>query len=148
MTTATAQTATLDPHVIANPTYTFLPMDIDVDRPAAEVWARVGGYCDIGEWFGMGCTMVSGVEGEFGSVRSVANEVLVGRTELSYTYTQTPREGRPYDLYHGTLEARPVTAEALKAAQPELMRAAQKGVVHKNTASRKMSRLSKRVAAL
>jgi small subunit ribosomal protein S20 len=37
---------------------------------------------------------------------------------------------------------------ALKAAEPELMRAAQKGVVHKNTASRKVSRLSHRIAAL
>jgi small subunit ribosomal protein S20 len=39
-------------------------------------------------------------------------------------------------------------AAALKAAQPELMRAAQKGVVHKNTASRKVSRLAHRVSAL
>ena len=39
-------------------------------------------------------------------------------------------------------------AEALKAAQPELMRAAQKGVVHKNTASRKVSRLAHRIGAL
>ena len=39
-------------------------------------------------------------------------------------------------------------AAALKAAQPEIMRAAQKGVVHKNTASRKVSRLSARVSAL
>ena len=89
-------------------------MEIDVNRPAAQVWARVGKYCDIGEWFGIPCTMTSGVEGELGSVRSVANEVLVGKTELSYTYTQTPREGRPYDLYHGTLEARPVTATTSK----------------------------------
>lgn len=37
---------------------------------------------------------------------------------------------------------------ALKAAQPELARAASKGVVHKNTASRKMSRLAQRVKAL
>ncbi|WP_379554015.1 30S ribosomal protein S20 [Erythrobacter sp. W53] len=39
-------------------------------------------------------------------------------------------------------------AEALKAAQPELARGVARGVMHKNTASRKMSRLSKRVAAL
>ena len=39
-------------------------------------------------------------------------------------------------------------AEALKAAQPEIMRAAQKGVVHKNTASRKVSRLAARVKTL
>lgn len=39
-------------------------------------------------------------------------------------------------------------AEALKQAQPELMRAATKGVVHRNTASRKVSRLAKRVKAI
>ncbi|WEX09398.1 30S ribosomal protein S20 [Chelativorans sp. AA-79] len=37
---------------------------------------------------------------------------------------------------------------ALKAAQPELMRAATKGVLHKNTASRKVSRLAQRVKTL
>lgn len=39
-------------------------------------------------------------------------------------------------------------AEALKKAQPELARGVSHGVLHKNTASRKLSRLSKRVAAL
>jgi len=39
-------------------------------------------------------------------------------------------------------------AEALKAAQPEIMRAAQKGILHKNTSSRKMSRLSARIKAM
>jgi small subunit ribosomal protein S20 len=39
-------------------------------------------------------------------------------------------------------------AEALKLAQPELARGVARGVVHKNTAARKLSRLSKRVAAL
>ncbi len=38
--------------------------------------------------------------------------------------------------------------KALQAAQPELMRGVTKGVVHKNTAARKMSRLSSRVKAL
>ena len=37
---------------------------------------------------------------------------------------------------------------ALKVAQPELAKGVAKGVLHKNTAARKMSRLSKRVAAL
>jgi small subunit ribosomal protein S20 len=37
---------------------------------------------------------------------------------------------------------------ALAAAEPEIMRAAQKGVLHKNTASRKVSRLAARVRAL
>ena len=39
-------------------------------------------------------------------------------------------------------------AEALKKAQPELARGVSRGVLHKNTASRKLSRLSKRVASL
>ena len=38
--------------------------------------------------------------------------------------------------------------KALRAAQAEMMRAAQKGIFHKKTASRKISRLSKRVKAL
>ncbi|MBW6416203.1 MULTISPECIES: 30S ribosomal protein S20 [Celeribacter] len=37
---------------------------------------------------------------------------------------------------------------ALQAAQPELMRGVTKGVVHKNTASRKISRLAARVKAI
>lgn len=37
---------------------------------------------------------------------------------------------------------------ALKVAQPEIMRAAQKGVLHSNTASRKVSRLAHRVKSM
>jgi small subunit ribosomal protein S20 len=43
---------------------------------------------------------------------------------------------------------RDAAVQALRDAEPELMRAAQKGVVHKNTASRKVSRLAHRVQAL
>ena len=105
-----------DATVVANPTYVFIPMEIMVNKPAAEVWKRVGKFCDIGEWFQIpgGCTITQGKDGEFGAVRSVANEVLVAKTELSYTYTQPVRAGRPYILYHGTLEARPVTATTSK----------------------------------
>jgi small subunit ribosomal protein S20 len=39
-------------------------------------------------------------------------------------------------------------AQALREAQPELMRGVTKGVFHKNTAARKMSRLSSRVKAM
>lgn len=39
-------------------------------------------------------------------------------------------------------------ADALKEAQPELARGVARGVLHKNTAARKMSRLTKRVASL
>lgn len=41
-----------------------------------------------------------------------------------------------------------VAAEALAAAQPELARGVAKGVLHKNTASRKFGRLTKAVAKL
>ena len=109
-----AQAPTPPPLQTPNPSYASVEMEIDVNRPAAEVWKRVGKYCDIGEWLRVNCTIVSGKDGEIGAVRSVGNEVLVGKTELSYTYTQPVREGRPYNLYHGTLEARPVTATTSK----------------------------------
>ena len=38
--------------------------------------------------------------------------------------------------------------EALKAAQPEIMRGVTKGVTHKNTAGRKVSRLNSRIKAM
>jgi hypothetical protein len=100
--------------VVANPTYISIPLEITVNRPAAEVWKRVGKYCDIGEWLQVNCTITSGKDGEFGAIRSIGNEVLVGKTELSYTYTQPVREGRAYNLYHGTLEARPLTPTTSK----------------------------------
>ena len=47
-------------------------------------------------------------------IRSSRQRDSRGKTELSYTYTQPVKEGRPYNLYHGTLEARPVTATTSK----------------------------------
>ena len=108
--------ASPDEHVVANPNYVSIHLEVDVNRSAADVWKRVGKYCDIGEWFQVaaGCKILSGPDNDVGAVRSIANEVLVGKTELSYTYTQPVRAGRPYNLYHGTLEARPVTATTSK----------------------------------
>ena len=100
--------------VVAHPTYVSIPMEITVNRPAAEVWKRVGKYCDIGEWLQVACTITSGQDGEIGAIRSIGSEVMVGKTEFSYTYTQPVREGRPYNLYHGTLEARPLTPTTSK----------------------------------
>jgi hypothetical protein len=97
-----------------NPHYDTVLVTTDVNKPAAEVWARVGKYCDIGEWAGVPCTLTSGKDGELGTVRSLANEILVGRTEFSYTYTQPVREGQIFNMYHGTLEVRPVTATTSK----------------------------------
>ena len=94
-TTAAAQAPAPAPLQVPNPTYISIPLEIAINRPAAEVWKRVGKYCDIGEWLRIPCTITSGKDGEFGAVRSVAGEILVGKTDLSYTYTQAVREGRP-----------------------------------------------------
>jgi hypothetical protein len=99
---------------VASPTYVSIPLEITVDRPAAEVWKRVGKWCDVGEWLQLPCTITWGKDGELGAIRSVASEILVAKTELSYTYTQPARDGRPFNAYHGTLEARPVTATTSK----------------------------------
>jgi hypothetical protein len=67
--------------------------------------------------FPLECTIVSGVDGEVGAVRSIGNvasEVLAGKMELSYTYTMPVREGRPYDLFHGILEARVIAPSTSK----------------------------------
>ena len=111
---AYAQPGNQAPLQVPNPTYATVPMELALNKPAAEAWKRIGKYCDIGEWARIPCTMLSGKDGEIGSVRSVANEILVGKTELSYTYTQPVREGRLYNMYHGTLEVRPVTATTSK----------------------------------
>ncbi len=47
-----------------------------------------------------------------------------------------------------TAGKKPDAEAALKAAQPQLARGAQKGILHKNTASRKVSRLTARVRAM
>jgi hypothetical protein len=101
--------------MVANPTYTTMTMEIAINRPAEEVWKRVGKYCDIGEWMQFPCTITSGKDGEVGTVRNIGREVLVGKTDLSYTYAQ-PIQGpnQPYNLYHGTMEAKPVTATTSK----------------------------------
>jgi hypothetical protein len=99
---------------VASPTYVSIPLEITVDRPAAEVWKRVGKWCDVGEWLQLPCTITWRKDGELGAIRSVASEILVAKTELSYTYTQPARDGRPYNHYHGTLEARPLTAATSK----------------------------------
>jgi hypothetical protein len=115
---AIAQTPPAAPtsSAVANPTYVSIPMEVLVNKPAAEVWKRVGKYCDIAEWLQIpnGCQITAGTDGEVGAVRTVGAEILVGKTEFSYTYTQPVRDGRPYNLYHGTLEARAIDAKTSK----------------------------------
>jgi uncharacterized protein YndB with AHSA1/START domain len=102
---------------LAEPEYTTIELEIDIAKPAEEVWAKVGSYCDIAEWLDVDCTITSG-DGGMGTVRVLAGgrvtEILVAQTELSYGYTQPAREGQFYNLYHGFMEARPVTATTSK----------------------------------
>jgi hypothetical protein len=53
--------------------------------------------------------ITAGTDGEYGVVRNIGREVLVGKTKYSYTYTQQMRATGFYSLYHGTIEARAVT---------------------------------------
>ena len=95
------------PLLVPNPHYASVHVTVDVNGPVDKVWARVGKYCDIGEWGGFaGCTIVSGTDGEVGVVRSVGSEIMVAKTQYSYTYTQPVRTSGFYNMYHGTLEAR------------------------------------------
>ncbi len=72
------------------------------------------------------------------AARATVNGNRIGRVR---TYVRKVDEA----LASGDKEA---AAAALQAAQPELMRAASKGVLHKKTASRKVARLAARVKAL
>src|ERR1700723_4137080 len=73
---ASAQPPAPAPLAVPNPNYVSIPMEIMVNRPAAEVWKRVGKFCDIGEWLRVPCTITSGKDGEFGVVRSLAGEIM------------------------------------------------------------------------
>ncbi|MEZ5856568.1 MAG: 30S ribosomal protein S20 [Hyphomicrobiaceae bacterium] len=77
-----------------------------------------------------------------------AARVTVRRTEVNKS-----RRSQMRTLVRGVEEAlasgdQGAAAAALKAAEPALMRSAQKGILHKRSASRKVSRLAKRVKAL
>ena len=101
----------------AEPEYTTIRMEIDIAKPAKDVWDKVGGYCDISAWLKLDCRITSG-DGGIGTVRVLRNgsviEILVAQTELSYGYTQPAKMGEFYNLYHGFMEARPVTATTSK----------------------------------
>jgi hypothetical protein len=92
-------------------------MEVAINKPATEVWAKIGQYCDISKWLNLDCKIVSG-DGGVGTVRALANgrvlEILVGKTDLSYGYTQPVKEGTFYNLYHGFMEAKPVSPRASK----------------------------------
>jgi small subunit ribosomal protein S20 len=76
-------------------------------------------------------------------VRKIATrtEVNTARRSRVRTYVRRVEEA----IAAGDKDA---AATALREAQPEIMRAVTKGVMHKNTSARKISRLSSRVKAL
>ena len=77
------------------------------------------------------------------AARQAERRTLVnkGRRSRMRTYVRKVEEA----IASGDKEA---AAVALREAQPEIMRSASKGILHKNTASRKISRLSARIKAL
>lgn len=77
------------------------------------------------------------------ATRAAARRTVVNKNRVSRIRTEVRKVEEAI-----TSGNRAAAEAALKVAQPELMRGAQKGVLHKNTASRKVSRLSARVKAL
>ena len=77
------------------------------------------------------------------AVRKMARQTAVNKARRSRmrTFVRQAEEA----IESGDKDA---AAAALRAAQPEIMRAAQKNVLHRNSASRKISRLSARVKAM
>jgi small subunit ribosomal protein S20 len=77
-----------------------------------------------------------------------ATRVIARRTEINKSRRSRLRSsiGKVEDAI--TAGDRATALAALKEAEPVIMRSVQKGVVHKNAASRKVSRLTARVAKL
>ena len=77
------------------------------------------------------------------AVRKIARRTAVNKSRRSEMRTFV----RKVEEAIATKDAA-VAAAALREAEPLVARAAQKGILHKNTAARKISRLTKRVKAL
>lgn len=77
------------------------------------------------------------------AIRQIARRTAVNKARRSRmrTFVRSVEEA----IGSGDAE---VAAAALRAAQPEVMRVVKHGILHKNTASRKISRLAARVKAL
>lgn len=103
------------PLAVPDPHYTTQRLEIVVNRPAAQTWARIGRFCDMQEWLPRPCSIASGQEGELGAVRALPGgtvEVIVAVTPLSYTYAFPVRVGVRYTMQHNTLEVRAIDAHS------------------------------------
>ena len=76
-------------------------------------------------------------------IRQIRRRSQVNRSRLSRMRTYVKKVEAAIE--NGDAAA---AKDALKAVEPQLMRSAQKGIVHKNTASRKLSRLSARIKSM
>ena len=76
-------------------------------------------------------------------IRQIRRRSQVNRSRLSRMRTHVKK-------VEAAIESGDAAAatDALKAVEPQLMRSAQKGIIHKNTASRKLSRLSARIKSM
>lgn len=102
------------------PEYVSIPMEITVNKPVADVWSKVGGWCDLSKWISAAgnvpCEVKSNHSG-MGSVRVIAGrvtEIMTAKGQYSYGYTQPPVEGKFYNLYHGFFEAVPIDAKTTR----------------------------------
>lgn len=77
------------------------------------------------------------------AVRKIARQTSINRSRRSRVRTFIRRVEEAINA--GNQEE---AVAALRLAQPEIMRSAQKGIFHKNTASRKISRMAQRVKAM
>ena len=77
------------------------------------------------------------------NTRKATRNTAVNRARVSRVRTHVKKAEAA--IASGNKEA---AKTALRAAQPELMRGASKGVLHKNTVARKLSRLSARIKAM
>lgn len=102
------------------PEYVSIPMEITVNKPVADVWAKVGGWCDLSKWISAAGNVpceVKSSHSNMGSVRVIAGrvtEIMTAKSQYGYGYTQPPVEGKFYNLYHGFFEAVPVNATTTK----------------------------------
>jgi small subunit ribosomal protein S20 len=77
------------------------------------------------------------------AARKIARRELVNKARRSRMRTALRKVEEAI-----TTGDRPKALAAMRDAEPEIMRAAQKGVVHRNSASRKISRLTHRIGKL
>jgi hypothetical protein len=91
--------------------FVVITKQVNVNRSAGDVWKRIGDYCAIAEWLKVTCELTSGA-GDIGSVRRLNGttvELMVGKSDHSYTYWQTVGNMAPTS-YHGTLSVEVVDA--------------------------------------